>query len=161
MTGGRLLVAAAAAWAAAVALEAGVTARDVPAAAAHQGVEFATSDNCLACHNGLIAGSGEDVSIGVAWRASMMANSSRDPYWQAGVRREIMDHPEAADAIEDECATCHMPMSRTKARAANRHGQIFAHLPIGARTAEDDRLAADGVSCSVCHQIGPERLGTR
>jgi hypothetical protein len=91
----------------------------------------------------------------------MMANSSRDPYWQAGVRREIMDHPEAADAIEDECAICHMPMSRTKARAANRHGEIFAHLPIGVSTGEDDRLAADGVSCSMCHQIGPERLGTR
>jgi hypothetical protein len=25
----------------------------------------------------------------------------------------------------------------------------------------DDRFAADGVSCAVCHQIGPERLGTR
>ena len=32
---------------------------------------------------------GEDISIGFAWRASMMANSSRDPYWQAGVRRAI------------------------------------------------------------------------
>jgi hypothetical protein len=122
---------------------------------------FVTSHECGACHNGLTTPTGEDVSLGVSWRASMMANSSRDPYWQAGVRREITDHPDAADAIEDECATCHMPMSRTKARAANRHGQIFAHLPIGARAGEDDRLAADGVSCSVCHQIGPERLGTR
>ena len=129
--------------------------------AGHPDTLFVTSHECGACHNGLTTPTGEDVSIGVSWRASMMANSSRDPYWQAGVRREIMDHPDAADAIEDECATCHMPMAHTKARAANRHGQIFAHLPIGARTAEDDRLAADGVSCSVCHQIGPERLGTR
>jgi hypothetical protein len=122
---------------------------------------FATSHECGACHNGLTTPAGEDVSIGVSWRASMMANSARDPYWQAAVRREIIDHPEAAEEIEDECAICHMPMSRTKARAANRHGRIFAHLPIGVPTAEDDRLAADGVSCSVCHQIGPERLGTR
>ena len=129
--------------------------------AGHPDAMFVTSHECGACHNGLTTPTGEDVSIGVSWRASMMANSSRDPYWQAGVRREIMDHPEAAEEIEDECAICHMPMSRTKARAASRHGQIFAHLPIGASTKEDDRLAADGVSCSVCHQIGPERLGTR
>jgi hypothetical protein len=122
---------------------------------------FATSHDCAACHNGLTTPGGEDVSIGVSWRASMMANSARDPYWQAGVRREIIDHPQAAAAIEDECATCHMPMSRTKARAANQHGRVFAHLPIGESSAVDDRLAADGVSCSLCHQIGPERLGTR
>lgn len=125
------------------------------------GTMFVTSHECGACHNGLTTPTGEDVSIGVSWRASMMANSSRDPYWQASVRREIVDHPEAADAIEDECAICHMPMSRTKARSANRPGEIFAHLPIGASTDGDHRLAADGVSCSVCHQIGPERLGTR
>ncbi len=128
--------------------------------AGHPGTTFVTSDECGACHNGLTAPTGEDVSMGVSWRASMMANSSRDPYWQAGVRREMMDHPEASEEIEDECAICHMPMSRTNARAANRHGRIFAHLLAGAST-EDDRLAADGVSCSVCHQIEPERLGTR
>jgi hypothetical protein len=132
-----------------------------PASAAHANGMFAISDDCLACHNGLRTQEGEDVSIGIAWRASIMANSSRDPYWQAGVRREVMDHPAAAQAIEDECAICHMPMSRTKASAAGHEGRIFAHLPIGAPATEDARLAADGVSCTLCHQIGPERLGTR
>ena len=47
---------------------------------------FQTSSDCLACHNGLTTPAGEDVSIGVQWRASMMANSSRDPYWHAAVR---------------------------------------------------------------------------
>jgi hypothetical protein len=127
----------------------------------HPDTLFVTSHECLACHNGLTAPSGEDVSIGVAWRASMMANSARDPYWQAGVRRELLDHPSAAREIEDECAICHMPMSQTKARAAGAHGEIFAHLPIGTGSSEDNRLAADGVSCTLCHQIGPDRLGTR
>jgi hypothetical protein len=49
---------------------------------------FQTSDRCIACHNGLSTPSGQDVSIGFAWRASIMANSSREPYWQASVRRE-------------------------------------------------------------------------
>src|SRR5262245_18017363 len=39
---------------------------------------FQSADNCVACHNGLTTRSGEDVSIGFAWRASIMANSSRD-----------------------------------------------------------------------------------
>src|SRR5687767_13832893 len=83
---------------------------------------FATSDRCIGCHNGLRTPSGEDVSIGAGWRASMMANSSRDPYWQASVRREVLDHPAAADVIQDECATCHMPMSRTEARLKGVEG---------------------------------------
>ena len=72
---------------------------------------FAVGADCLACHNGLTTPSGEDVSIGAAWQASMMAHSARDPYWQAAVRREILDHPERAAEIQQECAACHMPMA--------------------------------------------------
>jgi len=131
-----------------------------PATPAHAGVSFQTSDECLACHNGLTTASGEDVSIGTAWRASMMANSSRDPYWQASVRREAIDHPSAQAAIEDECSICHMPMSRATAAAAGKPGEIFRLLPGGRDASEAHRMAADGVSCALCHQIGPERLGT-
>jgi hypothetical protein len=121
-------------------------------------VAFQTSAECMACHNGLTTPAGEDVSIGVSWRASMMAHSSRDPYWQGAVRREAIDHPEHAAAIEDECSICHMPMTTYPARAAGGLGKVFAHLPIGGRGT--DPLAADGVSCTVCHQITSERLGT-
>src|SRR5262245_32442366 len=109
---------------------------------------FQTSDQCMACHNSLTASSGEDVSIGVGWRASMMANSSRDPYWQAGVRRETIDHPKAAEAIEDECASCHMPMARTEAAAEGKRGGVFKHLPPHPAPfggVHSDRLAHDGV----------------
>jgi hypothetical protein len=90
----------------------------------------------------------------------MMANSSRDPYWQAGVRRETLDHPKARAEIEDECAVCHMPMSRYEAVVHGREGEVFAHLPFDPNK-PDDRLAADGVSCSACHQIEDEKLGER
>lgn len=123
-------------------------------------VEFQTSDRCVACHNELTTAKGEDVSIGFAWRASIMANSSRDPYWQASVRRETIDHPRVAAHIEDECSVCHMPIPRYLAKAAGRSGEVFAHLPF-ADDRTQGREAADGVSCSVCHQISAERLGTR
>ena len=121
---------------------------------------FQTSDRCLACHNTLSTSTGEDISIGVAWRPTMMANSARDPYWQAGVRRESLDHPESRAAIEEECSKCHMPMANRQSRFDEREPDVFSHLEAGA---DDrlDRLARDGVSCSLCHQIQPDKLGTR
>jgi hypothetical protein len=122
---------------------------------------FTHSENCAACHNNLSTTAGEDVSIGASWRSTMMANSGRDPYWQAGVRREVTDHPKHSAAIQDECAGCHMPMATRISRAAGGKGEVFAHLPIGEDSSPLGRLAADSVSCTVCHQISNERLGTR
>ncbi len=91
----------------------------------------------------------------------MMANSARDPYWQASVRRETMDHPSAGAVIEDECSICHMPMARYTAHASGRLGEVFANLPILGAEGAEAALAADGVSCTMCHQIQPDGLGSR
>jgi hypothetical protein len=125
------------------------------------GPPFRTSHLCLSCHNGLVSPAGRDLSIGADWRAGMMANASRDPYWQAGVRREMRDHPASGAAIEDECSICHMPMATVWQRATAGHAQIFAHLAGWLGATPLARLAHDGVSCTVCHQVSAERLGTR
>jgi nitrate/TMAO reductase-like tetraheme cytochrome c subunit len=136
---------------------------------------FATSAHCISCHSQVHAPDGEDISIGTQWRASVMANSARDPYWQASIRREAMDHPSATAAIEDKCSTCHMPMQRYQARAEGLQGQVFRYLAaVSDGTAMDEpegelenskdtkaTLAADGVSCTVCHQIRSDNLGKR
>jgi hypothetical protein len=127
----------------------------------HASELFLSSDNCLACHNGMRTASGEDVSIGADWRASIMANSGRDPYWMASVRREIADHPTADVTIQDECSVCHLPMARTTHRAEGHPGEIFSHMPPRLDADGLDKLAHDGVSCTVCHQITPQKLGTR
>src|SRR5262245_11796020 len=106
--------------------------------------QFHTSDRCLACHNGLTTPSGQDVSIGFNWRASIMATSAPDPHWQASVRREDMDHPESKAEIEDGCADCHMPMSRYKAKLQGKLGQVFAHIPFD-EDPEKNADAEDGV----------------
>ena len=121
---------------------------------------FRTADRCIACHMGVSASDGTDVSIGFDWRASMMANAARDPYFQAAVRREIMDHPEAAAEIEAECSRCHMPMATIAALQEGQPGAVFANLPIGGAEGPYADLAADGVSCALCHQIQPDGLGT-
>ena len=122
---------------------------------------FVTADRCISCHNGLITPKGEDISFGVDWRSSMMAHSSRDPYWQAAVKRETLVHPSVAEAIEHECAACHMPMSRYLAKVSGKKGSVFENLPIIYQKTHSAQLAADGVSCSICHQIKEEKLGTK
>jgi hypothetical protein len=123
---------------------------------------FKTSDECVACHNGLRASDDEDVSIGTMWRSTIMANSARDPYFHASLRREILDHPAQAGEIQHECAACHAPMLQRAAHTGGRLADVLSQLPFRADNAlPEHRLAADGVSCAVCHQISADRLGTR
>jgi hypothetical protein len=129
---------------------------------------FAPATDCLACHNNLAGPDGEDVSIGASWRGSMMANAARDPYVLASVRRETIDHASDAEEIEDECAACHMPAARRMAHASGGTASILAHAavraPVGGRAAANleriGEFGRDGVTCTVCHQIAAERLGT-
>lgn len=119
---------------------------------------FRTSDRCVACHNGLITPKGEDVSIGLNWRASVMGNSSRDPYWQASIRRESIDHSAVSAEVQDECSICHMPIVRYEAALQGKKPDVFSFFPLAKNGTDESR---DGVSCSVCHQISAEKLGTK
>ncbi|HVQ13262.1 MAG TPA: hypothetical protein VMS40_06715, partial [Vicinamibacterales bacterium] len=115
----RLLPLACALWAIAV-FAASPSARETSRSrerSAHPDLSlFTHSENCLACHNTLVSAAGEDVSIGATWRSTMMANSARDPYWHASVRRETIDHAGQSAEIQNECATCHMPIAERTAR---------------------------------------------
>ncbi len=119
---------------------------------------FSGSGNCTSCHtsaapNVLIGPNGEDISPGTAWRASMMANASKDPLWQAKVTAEVQANPALQAIIEDKCTTCHMPMGRTEAIFDGAGGFTLAE-------GQTDSLSLDGVSCTVCHQIQPDNFGT-
>ena len=117
---------------------------------------FQTSDRCVACHNGMSTRSGEEFSIGVDWRTSLMANAAHDPYWRASVRREILEPPQAEAEIQDECAGCHMPIPRYEAKQRGALGTIYPHFH-GA--IPDSKATGDGVTCSICHQISASNFG--
>ena len=121
---------------------------------------FSTSGSCAVCHTNLTDDSGDDVSIDSFWRATMMANAARDPYWQAAVSAEVLDLPDLADAIQEKCSTCHMPIAHTTAADMGETGVMFGEE--GFLNPENDlySFAMDGVSCTVCHQIREEGLGT-
>jgi len=123
------------------------------------GTYFHTSERCVACHNGMKSTSGEDFNIGFDWSASIMANSSRDPYWQASIRRETLDHPESSQHVQDDCSTCHMPAVRMPERDRGLHTDVFSKFPLD-HFPKGDKAAADGVTCSVCHQVDKGDLGT-
>ena len=77
-----------------------------------RGKLFSASGACAGCHTGMLDEGGNDVSIDRLWRSTVMANSARDPYWQASVRAEVALRPEIRQEIESTCARCHMPKGR-------------------------------------------------
>jgi hypothetical protein len=124
-----------------------------------RGQFFTGSGLCTACHTQMTDGTGRDVSTDTFWRASMMANAARDPYWQATVRAEVLTNPDLQAVIEEKCATCHMPMAHTTTSLAG--GQSYVLDTGFSSTAHDlHPLAMDGISCTLCHQIRQDNLGT-
>jgi hypothetical protein len=124
-----------------------------------QGDLFAASGACASCHSNLEDEAGQDVSMDTDWRAAMMANAARDPYWQASVRLQVLDLPHLKGAIEEKCATCHTPMARFAAMSIREESLL---LDGGFLEEGHPRhaLAIDGVSCTLCHQIEEGNLGT-
>lgn len=120
--------------------------------------DYLTSTRCIICHSNLKTAKGEDVSIGTEWQASIMANSARDPYWQGSVHRETIDHAESSGAIQNDCARCHMPLQHLIDKSENRETTVLSRTPLAPAT-DENAAAADGVSCSVCHQIEAAGLG--
>jgi len=112
-----------------------------------------------------------NVSLGEAWETSMMANSTRDPYWHAVVAAELHDFPMLEEEINDTCTRCHAPLANELAKKTGQPIHIFDSgseangdlvKGIYGMNAEDEIFnhAMDGVSCTLCHQIEPGNLGT-
>jgi hypothetical protein len=121
---------------------------------------FSGSGNCAACHDGLFDKDGNDVSIEDEWSATMMANSSRDPLWQAKFASELIRTPALAHELNEVCTRCHAPMANVEAAASLDEIHFFGDgFSDPAHPYHD--AAMDGVSCTLCHQIADDgTLGT-
>ncbi len=157
---------------------------DLPQAdAAFESNHYSGNAVCSACHDDQATGDAatmtiqdesglRDVSIGKAWQTSVMANSTRDPYWHAVVASELHNYPNLADEINDTCTRCHAPMANDLAKKENLPLQVFDSGSVEEgnfvqgiysmdSTNELFNHAMDGVSCSLCHQIADDgNLGT-
>lgn len=111
------------------------------------------------------ADTGEDVSPSAQWAHSMMAHAFGDPYYQAKLADELAVFSALAPTIEDKCLTCHAPMGRTHAHhtAVGLEGGAGCLVEDGCYrldAAWQDMHARESVSCTACHQIRDDGLGT-
>lgn len=118
---------------------------------------FPTSNSCKGCHgydpNGyaMVDASGNDVNIYDDWRSTMMANSTRDPFWRAKVSHEILVFPSHSSAIQDKCTSCHAPNGHYTALYRGQSPYLIEDML-------QDTIGMDGVTCSTCHKISTERF---
>ena len=123
---------------------------------------FSGSGNCASCHDDLTDTTGENVSITRDWGTSMMANATKDPFWQAKVATELERNPHLATMINDTCTRCHAPMANYEITKV-QGGDITLFGADGILNPNHALYDAgmNGVSCTVCHQITDDgTLGT-
>ncbi len=113
---------------------------------------------CVNCHdtdpNGvaLVDDAGNNVSPVNDWRATIMANSAKDPFWKAKVRHEILETPSLANDIENTCTACHAPQGHNEFHMTGAGSHYTMDY------LADDDLGLDGVGCIGCHSIENENL---
>ena len=118
---------------------------------------FAASGACAKCHSKDSLGIasvdvlGNDINVVDDWRATMMANSAKDPFWRAKVSHEIIVNPDHKEQLEQKCLTCHAPMGHFNGQHVGTDYQF--------QWIDFDPVGRDGVSCVVCHQQSAENLG--
>jgi hypothetical protein len=127
-----------------------------------QSDHFATAEKCAQCHAGtdqstsLRDAKGRDVSPANLWRASVMAQAARDPFYLAAFSHELALHGGAAATVEKTCARCHAPEADVERRNA---GLRLTFADMTTATNDEGHLAREGVACTLCHQITTTNLG--
>jgi len=129
---------------------------------------FTQANTCASCHTGntaVMTVDGKDVSPATEWKHSTMAHALNDPYFNAVVEEETHIFPDKKVFIEDTCLSCHAPMAYTH---AHENPELLVTDPTGLLEdggytydqAMSDPHAREGVSCTACHQIQPDNLGS-
>ena len=121
--------------------------------------DFSGSGICATCHSRLTDEAGNDVSNDAHWRSTMMANAAKDPLWQAKISSEVARNPQVKETIEDKCSRCHTGMARYQAVTDGTPVEVL-HPGFLDQAHHLHDAAMDGVSCTLCHQVQPEGLGT-
>lgn len=126
--------------------------------------DFSGSGICAVCHSSLRDEDNNDVSNDAHWRSTMMANAARDPLWQAKMSAEVelVADPVLKQVIQEKCSRCHMGMARYQQLADGATKKDIYVFDTGFLDPDHYLHAAamDGVSCTLCHQIQPDNLGT-
>ncbi len=150
---------------------------------------FVTSDQCTGCHNatGTLSPARADLpsmlyylngsspehdpktvnlSPNGEWRFSMMGLAGRDPIFFSQLNSETTLHGNlklgptpAKPYVENLCLHCHGVMGQRQF-VHDKH-QLFTRDQMQDDSSIYGALARDGISCTVCHRISPDGLGTK
>jgi hypothetical protein len=127
------------------------------------GMGVALAERCAMCHDESVSAeamrdaSGATVAPHTLWSGSVHSASSVDPIWRATLAGELAAFPERSDEIAQACLRCHAPMASVLGLAEHGSGDLLHALSC---EGELGRAARDGVSCTICHGIAAEGLGT-
>jgi hypothetical protein len=122
------------------------------------GTYFVTAGRCAGCHGhdslgiAMVAGEGVDVNVVNDWRSTMMANSSRDPFFLAKMEHEGLVNPALHEQLEHNCLKCHAPLAVFEQKM--KGGPAFT-----AASLDTSVMDRDGVSCLACHMQNPDSAG--
>ncbi|MGI9073508.1 MAG: hypothetical protein ACR2JB_19855 [Bryobacteraceae bacterium] len=150
---------------------------------------FLTSDQCTGCHNatGTLSPARSDLpsmlyylngsspthdpktvnlSPNGEWRFSMMGLAGRDPIFFSQLNSETTIHSNlklndtpAKPFVENLCLHCHGVMGQRQFE--HDTGKLFTRAQMQDPDSVYGGLARDGISCTVCHRISAEGLGTK
>ncbi len=151
--------------------------------------QFVSSDSCQGCHDATYLLNGLWPNMLVTdettkqyyispfseWATSMMGLSGRDPVFHAQLESEKSLRPNYGEDIANFCLSCHTVMGKRQYdldRKANHEPfknfseDILYATPLSlnpelAKEGKYGALARDGVSCTVCHHVSPDGLGTK
>ncbi len=145
--------------------------------------QFLTSDQCIACHSAAdtnmaytFVSPPVNLSPYTEWRASMMGLAGRDPVFHAQLESERAQFPAKSGFLDNKCLHCHGVMGQRQFVQDNGPNSEFSHTLVYNTATPDSEcqtnltpeqkngrygaLARDGVSCTVCHEMSAEGLGT-
>ncbi len=124
---------------------------------------FALALVCSSCHatspqaTAMRDSAGRPIAPYELWQGTMKANSARDPFWKAMVAAEVASTPSRKAEIEAKCLRCHTPMASV---IAENRGISMSRELLAEPESNFGLAGRDGVSCTSCHQILPDNLGT-
>ncbi|MBK7862094.1 MAG: hypothetical protein IPJ65_26465 [Archangiaceae bacterium] len=109
-----------------------------PPGALDGGEPFVSANGrCRNCHDRFISAEGDPLYLPYdGWVSTMMANSVRDPLFQAALSVANQDTP----GVGSWCLRCHAPQSFIRGHNLPPDGGAF------------DALDTEGVTCDVCHR---------
>ncbi len=146
--------------------------------------KFVTSDQCAGCHDAsaTLTPSRPDLpsmlfylqptppqtvnlSTHGEWRYSMMGLAGRDPIFFSQLNSEVTlhgnlkNHPgQGKEFVQDLCLHCHGVMGQRQYH--DDTGRFFTRDILQDPNSMYGALARDGISCTVCHRIAAQGLGT-